>query len=338
MAHPPSRSAVRPSSSPPWGVLSVALCALLASCSKPAQDAPSQLAARVNKSEISVHQVNYALSRQPGLGAPLAETAPRQALEGLIDQEMAVQQALNRKLDREPGVMQALAAARREVLARAYAESVAAAAVKPDATEVKAYFDARPALFAQRKVYALQEATVQVAGPALDALRERVRSAKVMQDVSDYLKAQKLPVRINQLTATAESLPKPLLDVLARARDGQALFLPAPGGARIIVVTGQREAPLTLAQASPAIEQLLVQQRRMQLVDTEVKALRKSTAIEYLGTFAQAAASAPPAGGSAPAAAATPVAAPRPDAATTTVDATNVDPASVRRGLGAGLK
>jgi EpsD family peptidyl-prolyl cis-trans isomerase len=313
---------------------SAALCVLVAGCSNSKQESPSQLAARVNKSEISVHQVNFALSRQPAAAQGQPEAATRQVLEALIDQETAVQQALDRKLDREPGVMQALAAARREVLARAFAESVAATAAKPAAAEVKTYFDSKPALFAQRRVYSLQEVSVQASADQLEPLRERVRTAKAMQEVSDYLKTKKLPVRATRTTAAPESLPAPLVDVLAKAREGQALFLPSPGGARILIVAGVQDAPLTFEQSSAAIEQLLLQQRRRQVVDAEVKTLRKNSRVEYLGRFAQAAASAPQgATSSSTLATQSPT-----DPNTASADTSSADAALVRRGLGASIK
>lgn len=93
----------------------------LAACSGGDKDKPaSQVAAKVNKEEISVHQINYLLQRQPGLKPEQAESASKTALERLIDQELAVQKAEELKLDRDPRVVQALDAARREILSRFY--------------------------------------------------------------------------------------------------------------------------------------------------------------------------------------------------------------------------
>ena len=306
------------------------LVLLLAACSESKTESPSQLAARVNTSEISVHQVNFVLSRQPAAAAAQPEAAARQVLDGLIDQEMAVQQAIDRKLDRDPGVMQALAAARREVLARAYAENIAAGATKPTPAEVRAYYDAKPALFGQRRVYSLEELAVQANPEQLVPLRERVTEAKAITDVTDYLKAQKLPVRLNRTTAAPENLPAGLVDVLAKARPGQAMFLPALGGARIVVIAAAQEAPLGFDQAAAAIEQSLVGQRRRERVDAEVKALRQSGKIEYLGRFAQGAASAP--------LAAKPVVQAPTDPNTASADTSSADATLVRRGLGAAIK
>lgn len=73
----------------------VVAATLAAGCgdkSKPEGKA-SQAAARVNDTEITVHQINQVLERQQGLKPEQADAASRQVLEGLIDQQLAVAKA-----------------------------------------------------------------------------------------------------------------------------------------------------------------------------------------------------------------------------------------------------
>src|SRR5678816_2245114 len=80
----------------------------------------TQVAARVNDGEVSVHQVEHTLQQQPRLIAEYGDKAARVALDSLIEQEIAAQAAREAGLDRDPAVIQALEAAKREALARAY--------------------------------------------------------------------------------------------------------------------------------------------------------------------------------------------------------------------------
>ena len=90
----------------------LACAALLAACGggdgdkKPA----TQVAAKVNSGEISVHQVNQVLQRQPGLKPEQVQAVSRRVLDGLVDQELAIQQATEQKLDRDPRVVSAIEA------------------------------------------------------------------------------------------------------------------------------------------------------------------------------------------------------------------------------------
>ena len=127
----------------------------------------TQIAAKVNSGEISVHQLNYVLTRTPGAGAVSAEMAPkirREVLDRLVDQELAVEKAIEKKLDRSPEVLLALENARREILARAYVEQITAGAPKPTIEEAKKYYAENPPLFAERRIYNIQEIVLPAAG------------------------------------------------------------------------------------------------------------------------------------------------------------------------------
>ena len=112
-------------------VAAMACALLLVGCGADAPVADSQVAVRVNKGEISVHQVQAVMKRQPRLAAEQVNAASSRVLEALIDQELAAQAAVDKGLERDPDVVQALQLARREVLARAYQEQLAAQVVGP---------------------------------------------------------------------------------------------------------------------------------------------------------------------------------------------------------------
>jgi len=75
----------------------------------------SQVAVRVNKDEISVHQVNQQLARvdATGMSDDQKVTAQKTAIEGLVDQDLLLEQAKGAQLDRDPEVVSAMENARR---------------------------------------------------------------------------------------------------------------------------------------------------------------------------------------------------------------------------------
>ena len=271
----------------------LATAVLLAGCGDRKEAAASPPAAKVNTGEVSVQQVNAVLQQQRNLRPEQADAASRQILERLIDQQLAVQKADELKLDRDPRVVQQLEAARREVLARAYVEKVGEAAAKPTPEEVKKYYDETPALFAERRIYSIQEIGIEARPEQVQTLRDQLAASKNIGEFVDYLKANDFKFAGNQAVRAAEQLPLTSLDSFARMKDGQAAMVTAPNGVQVVVLAGSRRQPVSEEQARPAIEQYLLNDRRRKLVEEDMKALRGAAKIEYVGKFAELAASAP---------------------------------------------
>lgn len=266
--------------------------ALMAGCEPKKSADTAAVAARVNKEDITLPQINQVLQQQRGLRPEQAEAASRQILERLIDQELAAQKAADLKLDRDPKVQQQLEAARREVLARAYLDKAGEAAAKPGADEVAKYYEANPALFNERRIYNLQEIAIEATPEQVAQLREKLASAKSGAELIDYLKANGIRFSGNQAVRAAEQLPLASLRTIAAMKDGQAILSPTPNGALVVMLAGSRAQPITLAQATPAIEQFLLNARKRELLTADLKTLRAGATVTYAGRFAEAASSA----------------------------------------------
>ena len=275
--------------------LSVAVVALaVAGCSKKDKEKPAtQTAAKVNKEEITVHQINFLLAQQRALAPEQAASASRQVLERLIDQELTLQKAAEQKVDRDPRVVQQIEAARREIISRAYLEKIGEGAPKPTAAEVNAYYEAHPALFAERRVYSFQELNVEAKPEQIDAIKGALSGSKSLGDFVAYLKANNIRFNGNEAVRGAEQLPLASVDQFAKMKDGQALFNPRPGGAQVISLAASRSQPVNLQQATPAIIQFLQNERKRKLVADDLQALRGAAKIEYVGDFAADAARSP---------------------------------------------
>jgi EpsD family peptidyl-prolyl cis-trans isomerase len=315
----------------------VTLALSLAACNDEDKKKPaSQVAAKVNKEEISVHQINAVLARAGNLSAEQTALASREVLEKLIDQELLVQKALEKKLDREPNIMQAIEAGRRQVLSQAYLEQLTSAAAKPTAEEVKAYFEKHPELFSERRVYRLQEAAVAVGPDKLPAVQEQIAKSKSLNEVAAWLKANDIKFAANASTKSAEQLPMELLPRLHQMKDGQVALFPNPRGLLIVQLVASQNAPLDLTAATPLIEQFTLNQRRSEMASKEIAQVRAAAKIEYQGSFVKPEAATVPATTSAPAAPpveSKPVAEQKP----TVPPATGVSAESVSKGV-AGLK
>ena len=265
-----------------------ALAVVVAGCGDKKKDKPAtQTAAKVNKEEITVHQINFVLQQQRGLAPEQSASAAKAVLERLVDQELALQKAQEQKLDRDPRVVQQLEAARREIIARTYVDKISSGAPRPMPTEIKAYYDAHPALFKERRVYNLQEIVVQAKPEQVEILKGKLTAAKDMSEFVNYLKSNDIKFVANQAVRPAEQLPLAGLGKLAQMKDGQTSFTVTPTGAQIVAVVSARSEGVDETRAAPAIEQFLLNERKRKLVDDDLKALRASSRIEYVGEYAK---------------------------------------------------
>lgn len=253
----------------------------------------TQVAAKVGSEEISIHQI---LSRtRTGDATPAAlQALSREVLEKLIDQQLAIDQTMQAKMHRDPEVVAQIEAARRDILARAYAQTVASAQPQPSAQEVKQYFADNPALFSQRRLFTLQEILVQDSAAA-ESLRGFASTTNAIEDVSLWLTAKKIPFGRSRADRAAEQVPLNLLARVHALQVGQSALFETAQGFTLLRVVSSRSAPVAEAEALPRIEQFLSNQRAREAIADNFKTLRASTAISYLGEFAQTHAAALPA-------------------------------------------
>ena len=264
----------------------------------------TQVAAKVGSEEISVHQINQVLQRANTnpTSPEAAKAMSREVLEKLIDQQLAVDQAVEAKLHRSPEVVTQIEAARRDILARAYMQKLAGALPKPTPEEVKAYFKDQPALFAERRIYNIQELVVPKtpanAGANVTAeLKSLVAAGKSPEDAAAWLKSKDIQFGGGRATRPAEQIPMELLTQLHALKDGQSMVFETPQATTVVRIVASQLAPVPEAEALPRIEQFLANRRATEAVAADLKKLRAASTVTYMGEF-----SAPDTAAAAPAA------------------------------------
>ena len=146
------------------------------------EKAPTQVAAKVNGTELTVHQVNYALQRIPNLEQGSIQGGFAAGGDAIWSTRKCwCRRRLTDKLDRDPTVVQALDAARRQILAEAYMSRKLGTPAEPSDAEVSDYFDQNPELFAKRKIYRLQEISIKAPKDKHDAIRAQLGCVQVAE-------------------------------------------------------------------------------------------------------------------------------------------------------------
>lgn len=288
-------------------LVGAALALGLSACGKKDdKPAATQVAAKVGSEEITVLQINQLLSRSTPANAPpeVVLARSREVLEKLIDQQLAITQANEAKMNRTPDVVSQLESSRRDILARAYLQKIAASVPKPTAEESKKYYaDNRP-LFAERRIFNIQEIVVPLAPGLADQMRAQVESGKPITEVAAWLKSRDIKFAGNSASRPAEQIPLDMLARLHPLKDGQSLLIQGPQTLTLLRLAGSQSSPVTEEVALPRIEQFLSNQRATEAVLANLQQLRKDTTITYMGDFAKPVAAATSAPAAPPVAAA----------------------------------
>ncbi len=248
-----------------------------------------QAAVRVNDDVITAEQVAAQLRGAPSnLTAEQKSAATGQATWNLVNQQLLEEQALSAGLDRDPGVVEQIETARKQILSQAYLQKRVYSSDRPADKDVRDYYAANPALFAERRIYDLHELDV----PAISAaqskeLTDQVSRAKNPNDITAWLNTNHIAFKGNDAVRAAEQLPLALLPKIAAMRDGQIGVLQGDGRATVILRGRSQSQPVSFDAARPAIERFLAKNDNDARARAELQRLRQSAKLEFLGDYAK---------------------------------------------------
>jgi len=266
-----------------------ALSVALTACEQPATTAEGATAAKVGGEIISEAELSRAVARLGKLNAAESAQARGKVLEALIDQHLVSNAARNAKLDKDPVVALAMQQAQRQVLVEAYLERLFKDLAAPADTEIQDYYARHPELFAQRKLYRVQELELQLDPARIAEVEAQLKQSRTLAEFAEWLKAQGIDGKAAGGFRPAEQIPAPMLAQLAKMQVGQVAVMPM-GGNRVSVLQLQdsQPQPVTLEQARSAIERVLLNEKRKTLMEAEISKLRASGKLEYASGFAPA--------------------------------------------------
>jgi len=257
-------------------LLATLLVLMLGGCGKSGHE-ESQVLARVNGDEISVHQANFAKSQSPT--KVLGESDLNALIEKMIDRQLAVQQALALKLDRQPEVMTRLEEARLDILAAAYADHINAMSPPPGDQDAAAFYAEHPGLFAERKLYRLREISIPTDSPTLPEAQARLERKEDIEVVLAWLRQQTGSFTDQQALRPAEQLPVEVAEMLNRVKPGETISFRLPRALVIYHMQAAESAPLSLKSAEPLIKDYLKKQHESAQFKKELQRLRNTADI-----------------------------------------------------------
>lgn len=260
---------------------------ILSGCSEPETPA-TQIVAKVNDDEITVHQVNAAMAKIPNVTAENADKVRQEVLTKLINQQLAVQQAEEHKIDRSAEVMMMMDAAKREILTRVYLSQLVAGLPEPSEEEANKFYDEHPELFAQRRIYKLQEIVIPSKDAPVAEIRQLTAENKPMEEIAAWLKSKNIAFNSNGATRAAEQISLPMLSQISSMQDGQTKLIESPQSLTIVHVASSQTAPVDREVALKRIPRFLANEQAKVAINEDLEKLKSTAKIEYLNDFGPA--------------------------------------------------
>lgn len=255
---------------------------LLIACSKKAGDEKtSQSIVRINGDEITMYQLNNELQRLNPKPDQL-EAATKLVTSALIDRQILIQEAKKVDIDRKPRVVQAIESAKMQIISQSYLEDKISLKAKPSAPEISDYRSQHADIFTQRKIFTLDEISFKVEASHAQEVALLIDSAKSIEDVVLWLNNHQSKYTQNRSEHASESIPPLLLAKLEKMATGEIMSTHANETTSVLRLINVEDAAISEVDAKPIIEQILFNQKRAVIIDSEMKRLHSAANIEYL--------------------------------------------------------
>lgn len=284
-------------------LLPLALALVLCACGDSKSAPTGQVAATVNGEEITTTDIEAELAGASAATPEQQKQLQRMALDRIVVRTILAQEAREQGVDKGPEAAVLERKAKQIALVESLQRKLRGSVPQPGADEVSAFISSNPGMFAQRRVYVVDQIIVPRADVALVRALEPVKSLPEAKSVLAARRAQS-----SETVGVIDSLQMPpqAAQQIAALPPSEVFIIPSNGGLRINQIRSSQLNPVT-GEAANAVAREMLQRQRLQSsmeqsLSKVVDAGRKS--VKYNDAFAPP--PAPAAGAKAPPAAATP--------------------------------
>ncbi|BBO99779.1 EpsD family peptidyl-prolyl cis-trans isomerase [Sulfuriferula nivalis] len=241
----------------------------------------TQVVAKVNGEEVTVHEVNQYMSHLTQLdGTP--EQMRKQAIDAVIDQHLLQTAAKQAKLDRDVNVVQAELDSKKNILIDAYKARQFHSGTAPTDQQIAAYYQSHPVLFSDRKLYQLQQLRVQSSAENQTSLLAQLKQSDNIDAFVHWLDAQHIPYDTSNTTKAPEDMSPSERSLIMQIKVGEAAILNQDQDSiSIDLLLATQPQPISLAHAQLRIRDLLIAESAAQQVALWLKQARLNSKIVY---------------------------------------------------------
>lgn len=253
-------------------------------------DKPSQVAARVNGTEITVHQIDQELRR---MGVP-ADTKPEilqeiknNILTRLINDQLVINKAIEQGVDRKPEVVEQIERAKREIITRAYVTQLVTSVSKPTEQELNDFFMKNEAAYKENVRYAVRRLMIRFEPAQAEVLQAQLARNPPVSELSRWLTQNQIPAMQQTDIVDTASLPQETRAQMMNLKPRQVIAQVGNGQAVVMEILRAEAYPITRADLDPVAVNQLTGDRRNEIIESNVKTMREGAKIEYMSGFAQ---------------------------------------------------
>jgi EpsD family peptidyl-prolyl cis-trans isomerase len=202
-----------------------------------------QVAANVGSREITVRELRAELANAPAV-APAAQKAQQAAaLNVIIDRAILADVARKQGLDKDPNFLLLSQRANDALLVQQLEGKIAASVPAPAHEEVAQFENANPDLFAQRKIFDVEQ--IRMGQPADPNFVKQLEPLKTLDDIASFLTQNKVPFQRGSATIDALSQNPKLITAIIALPPQEVFIIPSGNLVLVNLIHGTRTEPFT---------------------------------------------------------------------------------------------
>ena len=201
-------------------------CLVLGACRFPGTGkAPSgQVLASVNGQEITMRDLHAELNGVAPSDPRQLKAVEQQALQIMINRKLLAKAAEAEKLEKTPDFALKKQRAIETLMAQTLQDSLVASVPTPTNEEVVAFMAAHPDIFAQRKIFTVEQ--IQARGPMSQATLQSFTPLKTLDEVEATLVRNNVSLLRGKVTLDAVGLDPRLVDMLVKLKPDDVYIIP----------------------------------------------------------------------------------------------------------------
>lgn len=222
--------------------LAAMACVSLAACGNGGQP-KGQVVAKVGKEEVTVLDLQSALTGFQAPNAAARKAAEQQALNAIVQRKILAQAARKQKLDKTPEFARQQQQLTETLVVRDWQERLVKSVPTPNSDEVQQFIAQHPDLYGARKIFAVD--VVRFVAPNDPALAKALQPLNSLDQVRTALAERKIPFGNGATQIDAFAVDPRLVDQLLKLKADDIFMLPQANNQVIVGhITGARVEPV----------------------------------------------------------------------------------------------